>query len=62
MSEERLIELETRAAYTEDLLQQLNEQVADQARRLDQLTAQHKRILELLSRVNVDTKDKPPHY
>ncbi|WP_091535598.1 SlyX family protein [Fontimonas thermophila] len=48
MSEDRLIELETRMAYQEATLQQLNDIVTAQQRRLDQL---ERALRELASRV-----------
>jgi SlyX protein len=67
--EDRLIDLETRLAYQDDLLEQLNQTVARQ----DQRIAELERYLELVSeryralREQMDRLDPhedaaPPHY
>lgn len=69
MNEDRLIDLETRLVYQDDLLEQLNQTVARQDRRIAEL----ERYLELVSeryralREQLDHLDShedtpPPHY
>lgn len=68
MSEERIIELETKIAYQEDLLQDLNKLVATQQCQLDNLTTICNMLRDQLKEVmqsipgeeNIDAK--PPHY
>ena len=66
--EQRLIELETKVAYQEDTIQQLNDVLSEQQSRLDQfeatLLALHTR-LQALSENGPDLsskEEKPPHY
>ncbi len=68
MNEDRIIELETKVSYQEDLLQDLNRLVATQQHQIDQLTTLSKTLSNQLkeamqsiqSESNVD--EKPPHY
>lgn len=68
MTEKRLIELETKVSYQEDLLQELNKLVTSQQTQLDQLTKTcellgdqlKEAMLYLPASGNVD--EKPPHY
>lgn len=68
MNEDRIIELETKVSYQEDLLQDLNKLVATQQHQIDQLTTLSKTLSNQLkeamhsiqSESNVD--EKPPHY
>ncbi len=67
MSEQRLIELEIKAAYQEDLLQELNLIVARQQHQILKLeqTCQllHERISSLrLEKINGAIDPPPPHY
>ncbi|MBK8816367.1 MAG: SlyX family protein [Methylococcaceae bacterium] len=67
MSDHRLIELEIKAAYQEDLLQELNRIVADQQSQILKLekTCQllHERISSLrLEKVDAAIDPPPPHY
>lgn len=69
MTEERLIEIETRIAYQEDLLQELNEVVCRQRDQIDQLEATCRFLVERLrgmeeaaGGVQEDVDEKPPHY
>lgn len=67
MIEQRLIELEIKAAYQEDLLQELNTIVAQQQRQIYLLekTCQmlHERMNSLLDEKGSDTVEPPPpHY
>ncbi len=68
--EKRVLELESRFSFLDDLLQKLNEVVADQqlqiseSDRLNQLLRQ--RIAELSEQIgeggNTSSDEKPPHY
>ena len=68
--EEKLIELETKFSYQEDLLSDLNEIVAKQQRQLDELIAEMSGIKEQLQDVaergaaegHEEQVEKPPHY
>lgn len=68
MNDERLIELEIKAAYQEDLLQALNKIVAGQQQRMDRLEATcsmlHERIKSLSteSHSGESMDEVPPHY
>ena len=64
----RLIEIETKLAYTEDLVQKLNEVVTDQQARLMQLEALCASLVERLQALGDDNAidqtphQPPPHY
>jgi SlyX protein len=66
--EEQLIDIETKIAFQEDTLQELNELVYQQQKQLDQLEAAFKslasRIKELSETIPVAEHgdEKPPHY
>ncbi len=68
MSEDLLIELQTKITYQEDLLEELNKLVAAQQLQIDDLSnickALEERIKEVLQSLpeNFDTSEKPPHY
>jgi SlyX protein len=67
MSDERLVELESRLAYQEDTLQVLNGVVTRQQKQIEQLEAACRTLLERLSKtseVHRGTADEevPPHY
>ena len=69
MSEDRIIELEIKAAYQEDLLQSLNNVIAQQQQQIDRLettmTLLHERInsLTLATQSHQEQKTEiPPHY
>ena len=67
---EKIVELETRYSFQEDMLQQLNETVVAQQKQLDlqaqQLQLLHTHLQELresLQSRDVDSgQEKPPHY
>ncbi len=69
-NEEKLVELETRYSFQEDLLQQLNEIVTKQDARIDlleqQLHLMAERVKELQSQVPASDgaadQEIPPHY
>lgn len=68
--EEKLIELETKFSYQEDLLSDLNEIVARQQRQLDELISEMSGIKEQLQDAvgrnpaggQEEQIEKPPHY
>jgi SlyX protein len=70
-ADERLIELETRLAYQEHTIQQLNDIVSTQQKQIDQLTVTLKALVSRFreaaheaSPVEAGNPDseKPPHY
>ena len=69
--QDKIIELETKYSYQEDLLSQLNREVIRQQRQIDELLREIKLLKEqfdeLLGRdskqvVSEYTDEKPPHY
>jgi len=68
MNNERIIELEIKAAYQEDLLQELNQVVAKQQQQIDRLEATCKllneRIISISAGLNMASlgEEVPPHY
>ena len=68
MSESRLTELETKVAYQEDSVQQLNEVVISMQKQIDSLELTCQALKErlrdmsgMLSNIS-DAEEKPPHY
>ena len=67
MTESRLTELETKLAFTEDLLETLNQTVIRQQRQLDSMQQQlrllHQRLQDALPDEARTPRDEiPPHY
>ena len=67
MNEQRLIELEIKAAYQEDLLQALNKIVAQQQQKLALLENTCQLLYERINSLQLDKRDgeiepPPPHY
>jgi SlyX protein len=66
MSEQRLIELEIKIAYQEDLLQELNKIIAQQQQQILLLekTCQllHERMNSFRLENNDEGNEQPPHY
>lgn len=68
--EEKLIELETKFSYQEDLLSDLNAIVAKQQRQLDELMAEMSGMKEQLQDAlergpaggQLEQSERPPHY
>lgn len=66
--EERIIELETKVAYQEDTIQQLNDIVTAQQRKLDRVENSLKTLVEKFQDVSEGISninplhEKPPHY
>ena len=68
MSEERLVDIETKLAYQEDLVASLNQIVSDQQRKLDELEAAYRKLVdrvveqsEELAALRIEDAP-PPHY
>jgi SlyX protein len=67
-SESRLIELETKAAFQDDLLEALNRTVADQQLQIDTLQRQLQLIYEQVRTLSpsqlaaTSEQERPPHY
>ncbi|MBL4852521.1 MAG: SlyX family protein [Gammaproteobacteria bacterium] len=68
MNENRLIDIETRIAYQEDTIQQLNDVVTKQQRQIDRLedlakllTQRYQSLQSTESNNNI-VDEKPPHY
>jgi SlyX protein len=67
-SDERLIDLETRLAYQDHTIQQLNDIVSAQQKQIDQLTATLKVLADRFREAARDASsidpgnEKPPHY
>ncbi len=68
MSNDRIIELEIKVAYQEDLVQDLNRIVASQQQQVDRLEATVKMLHDRIKSLSVesgsvdDKFEKPPHY
>lgn len=66
-TEQRIIEIESKLAYQEDLLQTLNNVVYRQQEKINQLEAQNSELVERLKslideRDNETEAEPPPHY
>jgi SlyX protein len=67
MNEQRLIELEIKAAYQEDLLQELNKIVAQQQQELMRLEKTCQLLYERINSLQLEKRETeieppPPHY
>ncbi|MCX7095838.1 MAG: SlyX family protein [Methylobacter sp.] len=68
MNHDRIIELEIKAAYQEDLLQELNTIVSRQQQQIDRLEATCRMLHERIKSLSVDShsgesmEEVPPHY
>lgn len=69
--QEKIIELETKYSFQEDLLQELNKQVIRQQRLLDAVLDEVQRLKEQLAELQagnsqdenqIGADEKPPHY
>ena len=66
--EDRIVKIETQVAYQEDLLQKLNDIVSLQQRKLDQLEATCRSLVDGISSLTEAESSKsiidqrPPHY
>ena len=68
MSEDRFLDIETKLAYQEDLVSSLNRIVSDQQRKLDELEAAYRKMIdrvveqgEELAALRIQDAP-PPHY
>ncbi|PCH62824.1 MAG: SlyX protein [Gammaproteobacteria bacterium] len=68
MNEDRFINIETRIAYQEDTIQQLNDVVTKQQKQIDRLEDLSRLLTERYQNLNTTetngniTDEKPPHY
>lgn len=69
MNEDRINELEVRLAHQDDLLEKLNQVVADQQQRImdleklvELLTGRYRDIAESVDRLTPHQDAPPPHY
>jgi SlyX protein len=68
MSDDRFLDIETKLAYQEDLVTSLNQIVSDQQRKLDELEAAYRKLVdrvvaqsEELAALRIEDAP-PPHY
>lgn len=63
-NEERIISLETKIAYLEHFIQELNQVVLDQDKKIKTLLAETDSIKKQLEdkKENLPEHEKPPHY
>lgn len=68
MSENRFLDIETKLAYQEDLVASLNSIVSDQQRKLDEMEAAYRKLVdrvveqgEELAALRIEDAP-PPHY
>lgn len=68
MSDDRFLDIETKLAYQEDLVTSLNRIVSDQQRKLDELEAAYRKLVdrvveqsEELAALRIEDAP-PPHY
>ena len=68
MNEERLINIETKVSYQEDLIEELNKTVYQQQQKLDRLEAicgtlaRHIQSLAEAGNESKPANERPPHY
>jgi len=68
MNDDRIIELEIKTAYQEDLLQALNKIVAGQQQQIDRLEATCRMLNERIKSLSIESStsenidEVPPHY
>lgn len=68
MSEDRLIDIETKLAYQEDLVHALNKIVSDQQQKIDELEAACRKMVDRLVYLSEAFESSqvedapPPHY
>ena len=69
MSEERLINIETKIAYQEDLIEELNKTIYQQQQKLERLDATCKKLAghiallgESMNEGEAVVNERPPHY
>lgn len=68
MNEERLVNIETKITYQEDLIDELNKAVYQQQQKLDRLEATCKSLVEYIESLaesgsgRMPANERPPHY
>ena len=69
MSEERLVEIETKIAFQEQTIKDLNDVLYEQQQEIerlgsvcDALVKRVKEFSELISGIDAPANEKPPHY
>lgn len=69
MSEDRIVELESRLAWQDDLLEQLNQTVARQEKRISELerylelvSERYRTLSETVEALTPPEDSAPPHY
>lgn len=68
MNEERLINIETKIAFQEDMIEELSKTIYQQQQRLDRLTAACQSLAEHLEALatakdgGMPANERPPHY
>ncbi|MFT7300480.1 MAG: SlyX protein [Porticoccus sp.] len=68
MNDYRLVEVETKLAYQEDTIQQLNEVICRQQDQIDGLLVQYELLVNRMKELDADRPDgddldeRPPHY
>jgi SlyX protein len=68
MNEERLVNIETKITFQEDLIEELNKTVYQQQQKLDRLEAicaslaRHIESLEEAGNGGMTANERPPHY
>ena len=67
MSDEKIIDIETRLAYQDDTIQQLNDVIYRQQQQIDKLEKTMQLLLERLQELMAGSAgevidEKPPHY
>jgi SlyX protein len=69
MDEEHLIDIETKLAYLEKVIKDLNDVVCEQQKEIENLTSTCSKLLKLgeehtqiISGIDAPANEKPPHY
>lgn len=66
LTEDRLIQIETKIAYHEDLIQSLNDEIVTQQRRIHSLEERFRQLLDRVAAagpsVAIEVDERPPHY
>jgi len=69
MNEERFVEIETKVAFQEQSIKDLNDVLYEQQQEIDRLSSmcdmlmnQYKDLSELTSGMDAPANEKPPHY
>lgn len=67
-NEQRFVEIETKVAYQEDTIMQLNEVIIQQQQQIDYLKRLSEQLLDRVNSMSAETDvitaqdEKPPHY